>query len=153
MSVFLQRLSDMEKGKGPFQKGGKAARALLAERGLTQDIVDEATQLIAQVGQATPALPAAAERPSDDTIQAAEDAMWAWYREWGTIARTVVTSRRELRRMGFLGSRTSGDTDEANDTPVDTPVDANAPTEPQLSAVPAPRRLTAANQEDPVAAE
>jgi hypothetical protein len=28
--------------------------------------------------------------------------MWAWYLEWSTIARQVITDRKLLRSMGFL---------------------------------------------------
>lgn len=35
-------------------------------------------------------------------MKPAEDALWSWYLEWSTIARTVITDRRLLRRLGFL---------------------------------------------------
>ncbi len=39
---------------------------------------------------------------ADGTDEEAETAMWSWYLEWSTIARTVINNRRHLRELGFL---------------------------------------------------
>ena len=37
--------------------------------------------------------------------KAAEEAMWAWYLEWSTIARHAISDRNLLRALGFLCRR------------------------------------------------
>ena len=46
-------------------------------------------------------------------MQAAEHALWTWYREWSGIARARITDRRLLRSMGFLRYRGRGQCLEA----------------------------------------
>lgn len=82
-----------------------------------------------------------ASRGDGSRQQAAEEALWAWYLEWGGIARLVVSDRRALRAMGFLSRRRAGgdeaeeDLDEAGDsdgaTDDDTLVSGSPPTSPE----------------------
>ena len=101
---------------------GKDARKLLARRGLTPKVIDEAKALLEQVTtlEEVPAeLPDLEEERT--RLTEAEDAMWAWYLEWAEIARAAIKDRALLRRLGFLASsaprRSSGTTDDANDVP------------------------------------
>jgi hypothetical protein len=61
--------------------------------------------------------------------EAAEAELWAWYLEWSTIARTVVTNRRHLRALGFLQN--------ARGEIVEAPLEEE-PTEDDEPASPAP---------------
>jgi hypothetical protein len=81
--------------------GGQAMRQLLVSRGLTDEVVAEARQLLAGLTtmgatvELNPEL-SAAER------EAAADAMWKFYLEWSAIARVAITDRKVLRLLGFL---------------------------------------------------
>jgi hypothetical protein len=118
MSVILGRIEALE--RGDFGEDGKQARELLAGRGLTAEVAREAQALVDSVSQTaqSPAEPGV----SPEELQAAEDHMWAWYREWGRIARTVIDSRGQLRKLGFLNAR--GTVVEVDDegSDVDEPV-------------------------------
>ena len=37
-----------------------------------------------------------------DALADAEDALWAWYLEWGPVARSAITDKNHLRELGFL---------------------------------------------------
>jgi hypothetical protein len=143
VSTFLKRLEQMGKGEGDFGKIGPEARALLAQRGLTQPKVADAAARIE-------ALATFAKQPvtgpSVEEQKAAEDHLWAWYLEWSAIARVAVKDGRLLRGLGF-GQRTRSTDAEITDTtpsaasttslPSDTPV-ASLPvaaSAPQLDAV------------------
>jgi hypothetical protein len=75
-------------------------RALLATRGLTPEVIADARSQIAVFGDIT--------KEDESTVideaadEAAEAELWAWYLEWSTIARTIITNRRYLRALGFL---------------------------------------------------
>lgn len=102
VSLFLQALDAMETGQEPFGAEGPNARKLLTERGLTPEIVEAVTVLLAEVKQNELVVPddTSAQRALAER-QAAEDAMWAWYREWSQIARRVIQNGHHLRALGF----------------------------------------------------
>jgi len=99
VSTFLKRLEQMEKGEGEFGKTGPQARALLAQRGLTAQMVAEATARIGALAHFTPE--PISEGPSAAEQKAAEDHLWAWYLEWSAIARVAIKDGRLLRGLGF----------------------------------------------------
>jgi hypothetical protein len=107
VSTFLNRLAELEQGGGEFAEHGKAARALLSERGLTSDKVKDAEGLISALN-AFAAQPMV-EGPSAEEQQAAEDHLWAWYLEWSRIARVAVKDGRLLRVLGFAPRTRSGE--------------------------------------------
>lgn len=96
--VLLRRLKELESGAlGPH---GKEARDLLTRRGLVPAVISEATKLLEQSGMPEPTMQQPA--PFDPAAaQAAEDAMWAWYREWSQILRVEITDGRVLRELGL----------------------------------------------------
>lgn len=103
VNTFLKRLAQMEKGEGGFDHVGVAARAVLVERGLTREKVEQAQQFVDQM--ATLAVEAPPQGPSIAEQQAAEDRLWAWYLEWSGIARVAIKDGRHLRSLGFVNSR------------------------------------------------
>jgi cysteine-rich repeat protein len=54
--------------------------------------------------------PAAVAEPEDTA--AAEAAMWSYYRLWSAIARSAISDRRLLRKLGFLRSQRAGNDGE-----------------------------------------
>lgn len=92
--IFTNRIKALENGT-PEEK---SARALLAERGLTTEVVDEAVQLLDLAGTVAEPTPAPAIDPAE--IEAAEKAAWDYYLEWSTVARRAISDRRLLIRMG-----------------------------------------------------
>jgi hypothetical protein len=115
-----------------------AVRELLGKRGLTAEVIAEGKALVEQVGKF-------AKNPDGATIDAEADAvgeraLWAWYLEWSSIARTVISDRRLLRGMGFLRAVgcVVGDVEEPEPEPVvepergadggDADADVDAPT-------------------------
>ena len=118
MNTLLQRFEALAAGSADEQ----AAHALLVSRGLSQDVVDEAKAMLEEVG-------AIADAPvplvDEAAIAAAEDAMWAWYLEWGAIARLAINDGRLLRLLGYRGGRLASEPEE-DDEPVDAPADDGA---------------------------
>lgn len=111
-------------------------RALLARRGLTPEIIAEARSNIATFSDIT--------KEDESTLfdqaadEAAEAELWAWYLEWSTIARTVITNRRHLRALGFLRN-SKGEVVEApledEESEDDEPSPAPQPAEPTAPVV------------------
>ena len=93
VSIFLDRLEAL--------LGADAGAAqVLAERGLVQGALAEAKALLAiltSVGSAAGAGDPAQRARADE----AEQALWGWYREWSTVARTAIREPRRLRKRGL----------------------------------------------------
>jgi hypothetical protein len=108
VSTFLQRIGGLTRAEGGYGQAGKDARKLLQRRGLTAKVIDEAKALLEQVASIEedagelPDLEAERSRLAE-----AEQAMWAWYLEWGEIARAAIKDRALLRRLGFLSTSPS----------------------------------------------
>ncbi len=102
VGTLLGRMRTAQNGNERQQ----AAIALLAKRGLTEEVIGDAEQMLKRLEsrQQRPNAPP----PDPAERAAAEAAMWAWYLEWSTIVRQAITDRRLLRVMGFLrpGART-----------------------------------------------
>ena len=62
-------------------------------------------------------MPGALVVVGDTAAEAAETAMWLFYREWSCVAQTVVKERELRRILGFLQSKPHD-----SDVPVATPV-------------------------------
>lgn len=108
VNAFLDRLREMERGEGRFAADGVAARALLEKRGLTPEVIADVEALRAQLRSIAPEGDVAPIAKVPDEALVHESALWAWYLEWGAIARIAVKDRRHLRGMGFLASKKSG---------------------------------------------
>lgn len=135
VSIFLERLEQMAKGEGDFGEKGPEARALLAQRGLTDGKVQEAQAQLDAIGtlSETPVH----EGPSVEEQRAAEDHLWAWYLEWSAIARVAIKDGRLLRSLGFNPRTRSSDIETPDATPTAAPATALpvAPTVPLLNVV------------------
>lgn len=111
VGTFLERwdLLDQPKDKGGPPSGGKAAKKLLTERGLTSAVLDQARDLLKKLGAVNGPLPDVdADAQAEAELEKAEKAMWAWYLEWSQVARTAITRRQYLRQLGFLRGRAGG---------------------------------------------
>jgi len=100
VGTLLKRVAELEQGDADH----KAARELLTRRGLNVATIGEATKHMERLGQVREA-PAVDLEAMHATRQKAEEAMWAWYLEWGTIARSAVKDGRLLQQLGFLKVR------------------------------------------------
>ena len=128
VATLVARIRKLEQGDAQH----KEARALLANRGLTDATLAEADTYLQRVE------PFGEPQVVDieelrQSRKGAEDAMWAWYQEWGTIARTAINNRWLLQQLGFVSRPSGGDgavIDEVDE--VDESVDArpDAPVEP-----------------------
>jgi hypothetical protein len=111
--------------------GGQASpvRATLARHGLTEQVLEEARGMLGGVTQSPPAEPPGAEDDEPVVDPAAEAAMWSYYLQWSAIARSAISDRRLLRRLGFLRKQRAGEEEAPGDeTPVDgIPVDEPPP--------------------------
>jgi hypothetical protein len=108
---LLNRIDDLEDSSSVFPGEGHAARRLLAERGLTHEVVEDVRQLLKTIGQFSEPKPTPVKQGSR---KQAEGALWSWYLEWSAVVRGSVTDRRALRRMGFLKKSLSA-TEELDD--------------------------------------
>lgn len=99
VAVTVQTLVDrLERLDG---KDGKAARELLAKRGLDGHMLANARDLLKQLGTLAPAPtydPEADRKARDE----GEDEMWAWYLEWSQIAQAAIKNGTLLQRLGYL---------------------------------------------------
>lgn len=150
VGLFMSRLAELEQGAAPYGADGPAARELLHRRGLTEEREMEGRLLLEELRTVKDA-----PRPSSIATdrQKAVDDLWAWYLEWSTIARLVISDRRLLRRLGF-GQSSARFAEEEAAAPAEVP-QLEAPAEPaplQLSA-PAPSADAEAAEPAPEAAE
>ncbi len=98
VTAFLDRCDALASGKGKTHKADLTALAALRARGLTDAARREARAWIAR---ATSFAPMAAAQRSDD---AALVALHAWVKDWSACARSVITRRDWLIRLG-VGKR------------------------------------------------
>jgi len=122
VGTFLSRLQELKS-----TPDGKVAADLLASRGINDEVISQANAMLAKL-QVSNNFVFPASNQSEEEDKKREDDLWNWYREWGSIARVVVTDRRELKALGFLddsGLAIADDTDVAQDVPA-APVVAKA---------------------------
>lgn len=115
VTTFVTRLGELESGTAPWGPDGAAARQLLAERGLTQAVIDEAHALLDQ-WRDVPESPVLSPAETDE-IERATEAAWDWYVEWSTIARAVLKRRRDLHTLGLSRRREKDAEPELAPTP------------------------------------
>lgn len=104
MTMLLDRLDAIVRpaDEGGFGEEGRAARALLARRNVTDEVLAGGRALLGRIGRAPAAL-------SEDDLDAhdrearaaAEQHLWSWYLEWSSLARIAIRDRRLLRSLGF----------------------------------------------------
>ena len=131
VGVFVDRLDKLATSADPDTK---SALEVLRARGIDEQRLGEARALLQELGTATTAIPA--PTPEDQEALARREAeLWAWYLEWSSLARSVVTDRRLLRSMGFLRPAKKGGTveeeadgeEDEDEAPVPGPGPAPAP--------------------------
>lgn len=120
VGTLLERLASL----GDVERGHEA-RALLEQRGLTEQVLAEGKRLLTALGSFDPT---AESSPlvTEEEEAARETNLWNWYLEWSGIARAAIHDRRALRALGFLTER-GGVLVEVDDG---SGVDAGAATDP-----------------------
>ncbi|MBU1535879.1 hypothetical protein KKF84_11210, partial [Myxococcota bacterium] len=98
VELFLERLDALKTATSPE---AREAIALLAQRGLTDEIMNEARTLLNKIQTAN--MPTESPESVDYAreLDEAEAAMWRWFQQWATIARTLDFSKRQRIRMGL----------------------------------------------------
>jgi hypothetical protein len=103
VTVFLNRLDRLERENDATTH---AALAKLRERGFTAAQREEGKQLLRAAQRFRPP-----EIPDPEVrraaIRQAEAALWAYYVEWSSIARTVIKDERLLELLGFREGKAS----------------------------------------------
>lgn len=109
VKTLLDRLDALEAEGGEQAKG---ALALLDKRGLTLAVREQARKVLFEATSSPlrPEPPVELEQAKQD--EQAIEAMWAWYKDWATTARTVVTPKALRIRMGVSRARSSEPSDE-----------------------------------------
>lgn len=92
LPALLERIKALETGSAKHQR----ARALLAQRGLTDAVIVEAQALLGELAQA-PAAEPEPPRLREPTL----DALWSWYLEWSQTARATLEDPKLIRVLGF----------------------------------------------------
>lgn len=127
VNSFINRLDLMAAGGEGYGAEGVEARKMLEKRGLTAAVVDEARSMLARLGE----LPEVVDTsPMAEKAQKAEADLWAWFRDWGQVARTAVDDRNLLRILGYRKTKNGDkvvDVDEDESTEEETAPVAPAP--------------------------
>jgi ribosomal protein L7/L12 len=116
-------------------KDQKDVKALLARRGITEKVLQEAKDLISSSQRVSKPSP---PRVSPEDAAQRETKLWAWYLQWSKIARAVITDRRQLKALGFLDDSGKPTKDEPDttvqqpQTPTGTTTTTPVVTKPQL---------------------
>lgn len=122
---------------------GDVIRKILAKRGLTKAVIDEAKQLLARAGRLESVAEVKPAAGDDEDFDKAEQALWSWYLEWITIVQTAIKDRRPLRELGFrrnssskaaAASEDADDDEEAEDDEADDEEAENDEAEPEPGA-------------------
>jgi hypothetical protein len=130
--TFVDRYDELTAGSNKYGAEAQKAQELLATRGLTVDVINEAKALLKKLQQvAGPTEPISVETQEAD-LEAAETAMWGWYLEWSKIARVAIKQRALLKQLGFLSVKRGSDDEEEETEP--TPATATPPAAPPLPA-------------------
>jgi hypothetical protein len=111
VQTLVDRIEAAARGEVPYGAEGPEATAVLSGRGLTASVVDEAKALLAQLTKVAPAATPPSFETQKEDLTRAEEAAWAWYLEWGQVARVAVKQRVLLRQLGFLATRASSGSD------------------------------------------
>lgn len=109
VSIFIKRVRELE---GLGSPEGRLAREKLAQRGLRDEVLEEAeahlksaTRYDVEAVEAFRAREAEeAKRPSSEE---AEAALWGWYLEWSTVGRLALKGEPRLLRQAGLGPSAS----------------------------------------------
>jgi hypothetical protein len=109
VSTFVTRIDALA------GSGNGEALATLARHGLTEEVLGEARDLLGGVMRPPSVEPSGAEDDELAAAAAAQEAMWAYYLLWSAIARSTISDRRLLRKLGFLRKQRDGEEDAGED--------------------------------------
>ncbi|MBI5544701.1 MAG: hypothetical protein HY901_12490 [Deltaproteobacteria bacterium] len=127
VKTMLDRLAGLEK-----QPNGEAAMKLLVTRGLTPEKIEDAQKLLKKLqAQGEAVIPTTSPASREEQEKALVD-VWAWYREWSAIARTVITRGDVLARLGLRKLKRGSDEEGEEE-------DEGVPPDPTKPAVAAPK--------------
>jgi len=100
VGTFLERLDALENSpdRKPTRKADHAALATLSKRGITKEERDRVRKL---VETAKGLAPQVQTDPSAEARQIELVALRAWYDDWSETARSVITRRDHLIRLGL----------------------------------------------------
>jgi len=129
VGTFVARYDEMASGAGSYGEEGIAAKEVLANRGLTTAVIDDARAMLASVASIDPRSEVTTLEADAAELAKAEERLWGWYLEWSQIARVAVTQRPLLKEMGFRAMRA-----KAAAVVLDATVDAPAPPTPGASS-------------------
>lgn len=134
VSTYLDRLDALESSpdRKSTRKADHAALAALEQRGVTKEQRKEMRSLVKWI-ESTPAQPTvtAVQSPRDAALQA----VYEWVQDWSECARTVLTRRDQLIRLG-IGKRRARKADVQQPTPPvgATPIIPSQPATPPDAA-------------------
>jgi len=119
MITFLERLDALENDpdRKSTRKADQAALATLEKRGITAEERKRIAKLVKQV-KSSPDLELTDERAIAETEQqrvAAMGALRAWFEDWTGTARTAVTRRDHLIRLGLAKRKANGNIEDIGD--------------------------------------
>ena len=139
VSVFLKRLDGLESSpdRKSTRKADHAAMATLERRGVTKEERKRAKDLVHLVeNTAAPEVIEVPPPPTDERMAALTE-VYEWVQDWSDCARSIITRRDQLLRLG-IGKRKarSAGVAQPEPTPVPPPVVAQIMTTP-IAALPA----------------
>ena len=109
VSMFVNRYEALENSpeRKATRKGDHAALATLDRRGVTKEEVKRAKDLVHLI-ETTPAPEVVETAPPTDERMAALTELYAWVQDWSDCARSVITRRDQLIRLGIGKRRARG---------------------------------------------
>ena len=128
VATFLDRLDALESSadRKTMRKADHAALAVLEQRGITKEQRKEMRTLVKWI-ESTPAQPTTT--PQQSPREAALLAMYDWVQDWSECARTVITRRDQLIRLG-IGKRRARGVAQPAPAPTPAPVVVTPPVAP-----------------------
>lgn len=112
MDTFVARYDELVARATTPGSEAHTAKALLDERGLTREVVDEARALLATLRRAAPASSSEGGGATSAKRAEATAALWSWYLEWSAIARVALRERVLLVQLGLLTPRVAKEGEE-----------------------------------------
>ncbi|MBI2391018.1 MAG: hypothetical protein HYV09_15610 [Deltaproteobacteria bacterium] len=131
--TFLDRLDELEKSpeRKSTRKADQAAVATLAKRGI-DDKERKRLRALVDLIQSSPDLLDGGDK-REEKKQAALLKLRAWFEDWSSTARTVITRRDQLISLGLAQRKSNGKIEDVDDEASD---DERAPIRPQSAPVP-----------------
>jgi hypothetical protein len=114
--TFLDRLDELEKSpdRKSTRKADKAALETLAKRGI-DDVERKRLRKLVDIVQKSPVM-TGTEGQAEEAKQEALVELRAWFEDWSTTARSVVTRRDHMIRLGLAKRKSNGKIEDVDDT-------------------------------------